>query len=199
MVQPRSDLLADSSAADVVLRFANTHADGAGREERFADAAGVARWLTQNGRDDAAAHVTAADAAAVRELRDALVTVLLGHSQDPGTPEEALQRAEQFLRRTAHRHPLVAEVDRSGVRLSPAGDGVPGVLAEVLAAVAALALAGDWPRLKACRNEPCHFAFYDRSRNTSGAYCSTACRTRCAMRSYRGRQRDTAPADVPEA
>ncbi|MDO0928427.1 ABATE domain-containing protein [Streptomyces sp. TG1A-8] len=187
--KPHRTPSAPSAAADAVLAFANTHADAGGRQERFADAEGLARWLTDNGLPDAAADVSEADAAAVRELRDALVTVLLGHSADPRTSEQALTRAEHLLRRAAARYPLAAVLDRYGARLVPGHDGLPGVLAGILASAAELALTGAWQRLKACRNPPCHFAFYDRSRNTSGAYCTTTCSSQVAMRNYRNRHR----------
>ena len=33
---------------------------------------------------------------------------------------------------------------------------------------------GTWSRLKACREDDCHWAFYDRSRNRSGQWCVMA-------------------------
>jgi predicted RNA-binding Zn ribbon-like protein len=57
--------------------------------------------------------------------------------------------------------------------------------------VTELALPSTWKRFKACRNEGCHFAFYDRSRNTSGAYCSSTCSTQVGMRNYRERHHAT--------
>src|SRR5256885_5523159 len=33
---------------------------------------------------------------------------------------------------------------------------------------------GTWARLKACRNDQCQKAFYDTSKNRSGAWCSMA-------------------------
>lgn len=181
-----------AAGVELVLGFANTHADRFGRPERFADAAELSAWLTEHGFADAAADVTAADAGAVRELRDAVVAVLLGHSEDPHTSAETLEEAEELLRRTAVRHPLVTVVGRSGAHLVPAHRGLPGALAAVLAAMTELALTGAWLRFKACRNQGCHFAFYDRSRNTSGAYCSSTCSTQVAMRSYRRRHRTSA-------
>lgn len=179
--------LASAESAEIVVGFANTHDDKFGRTERFADAAGLSAWLTENGFAEAAADVTAADAGAVRELRDALVIVLLGHSGDSRTSAESLDEAEELLRRTAARYPLVTVVGRSGARLVPAYRGLPGALGTVFAAMTELALTGAWSRLKACRN--CHFAFYDRSRNTSGAYCSNTCSTQVGMRNYRQRHR----------
>ncbi|MFD8075442.1 CGNR zinc finger domain-containing protein [Streptomyces sp. NPDC059718] len=175
--------------AQLVLDFTNSHADRFGRPERFADAAGLADWLAERGFADAATDVTAADAASARGLRDAVITLLLGHADDPHTSTQALAEAEEQLRRTATRHPLVTVIHGSGARLAPAQQGLPAALATVLAAIAHLALAGSWQRLKACRNPGCHFTFYDRSRNTSGAYCSNTCSTQVAMRSYRRRQR----------
>ncbi|MGW5498749.1 CGNR zinc finger domain-containing protein [Streptomyces olivaceoviridis] len=190
---PRKQLLTSPDATvDAVLAFANTHADGGSRVERFTDADGLSAWLIENGLTEAAADVSAADVGAVRELRDAVVTVLLGHSADPGTSDTALGEAENHLRRAAVRYPVTAVVDRHGARLVPAQRGLPGALAGILAAIAELALTGTWNRLKACRNQPCHFAFYDRSRNTSAAYCSTGCSAQVAMRNYRKRRRTAA-------
>lgn len=182
-----------ASDVETVLGFANTHASAFDRPERFADAVGLSDWLTEHDFTEAATDVTAADAVAVRELRDALVTVLLGHSDDPHTSVAALEAAEELLRRTALRHPLVTVVDRSGAHLVPAQRGLSGALGSILAAMTELALTGSWHRLKACRNPRCHFAFYDHSRNTSGAYCGTTCSTQVAMRNYRERRRAALP------
>ncbi|MGI3783979.1 MAG: CGNR zinc finger domain-containing protein [Janthinobacterium lividum] len=179
-------------AVDLVLSFANTRVDGGGRVEQFADSAGLSRWLVAHGRGEASGGVTSADAAAVREVRDAVVTVLLAHTRavDPDGPD--LQEAERYLRRIAERYPLVVRVDHTGVRLVPAGAGLNGVVGELFAALTGIALSDAWSRIKACRNEPCHFAFFDRSRNTSALYCSAACGTQVAMRTYRRRQREDA-------
>jgi predicted RNA-binding Zn ribbon-like protein len=67
---------------------------------------------------------------------------------------------------------------------------VAGAFAGVLAAATELALSGQWARIKACRNEPCHFAFFDRSKNTSAGYCSTQCSSQASMRAYRARKKD---------
>ncbi|MFC5063397.1 CGNR zinc finger domain-containing protein [Actinomycetospora atypica] len=177
-----------SGSPDLVLAFANTHADGGGRPERFADVDGLRAWLRENGLDEAADDASPADVDGVRHLRDAVVTVLLGHSHDPATDDATVAAAEDDVRRVAARHPLVTSVDRDGARLAPAQPGLPGALGLVLAAMTELALTGSWSRVKACRNPPCHFAFLDRSRNTSGAYCSTACSSQVAMRAYRRRK-----------
>lgn len=187
---PEVDGLADPRY--VVLTFANTHPDGGGRTERFVDADGLRGWLGQNdwlGAAPTRAPITDADAAEARELRDALVTVLLVHSRTADITTEQVDEAESVLRRAAERYPVMAQIDRGGARLQPARDGVPGTLGAVLAAVGELSLAGDWSRVKACRNEPCHFAFVDKTRNTSAAFCSPECASQSSMRAYRARRR----------
>lgn len=178
------------NAADVVIAFANTHADAGGRRERFADAAGVAAWWAEVGPGATPVEMTDADAAEVRAIRDALVTVLLAHAGDAGLGAGAVTQAEARLRQAASRCPIVAVVDRDGVTLEPTQDGVPGLVAHVLAATARLALAGAWNRVKACRNEPCHLAFHDTTRNHSRVFCSATCSTAVGMRAYRKRRRE---------
>jgi len=47
---------------------------------------------------------------------------------------------------------------------------------------------GTWQRLKVCRNDICRWAFYDSSRNRSGAWCTMAiCGNRMKGRTFRSR------------
>jgi len=49
---------------------------------------------------------------------------------------------------------------------------------------------GTWPRLKACGNPDCQWAFYDRSHSQAGAWCDMAtCGNRIKNRRLRQRQR----------
>lgn len=170
---------------ELVLDFVNSHSDGSGRPERFANAVGFQQWIEEARLDGAAA--TDADAASARELRDALVTVLLAHSgADTG---ETLGDAESYLSVVAARYPLVSVVCAEGVSLKSAQAGVPGILGSVLAGVTELAQSGAWSRVKACRNEPCHFGFFDRTRNGSAVYCSSGCNSQASMRAYRERKK----------
>ena len=48
---------------------------------------------------------------------------------------------------------------------------------------------GTWERLKVCRNDECQWAFYDHSRNHSGAWCTMAiCGNRMKGRAFRTRR-----------
>ncbi|MFF8262700.1 CGNR zinc finger domain-containing protein [Streptomyces virginiae] len=183
---------------ETVLAFVNTRADGGGRRELFGDGQSFAAWLAEH--DELGGHTVAtdADAAAARELRDALVTLLLAHSGDEESLGEPLQQAEQHLRRAGALYPLATMVTAGGVELASPQAGVPRVFGTVLAAVTTFAQTGDWGRVKACRNPPCHFGFFDRTRNGAGLYCSTGCGSQVSMRNYRRRQRREGEA-IPEA
>ncbi|AJF63227.1 CGNR zinc finger domain-containing protein [Streptomyces vietnamensis] len=174
---------------ETVLAFVNTRADGSGRRELFEDGRSFAAWLAERDEFDGESVVTDADAAVARELRDALVTVLLAHSGDEEGLGEPLLHAERHLRRVGSLYPLAAVVTADGAELASPQTGVPGAFGTVLAAVTTLAQGSDWGRIKACRNPPCHFGFFDRTRNGAGLYCSTGCGSQVSMRKHRQRQR----------
>jgi predicted RNA-binding Zn ribbon-like protein len=49
---------------------------------------------------------------------------------------------------------------------------------------------GTWVRLKACGNEECQWAFYDRSRNHGGTWCEmSSCGNKLKNREFRARKR----------
>ncbi|GIH79671.1 CGNR zinc finger domain-containing protein [Planobispora longispora] len=186
--QGRHSPLSPPDAADLVLDFVNTRPID-GRAERLADASATGRWLRATGLVHTETLITEADAAAARELRQALVTVLLAHAGEPDGDGATLEAAEAYLRRSGAMYPLSPVITADDVRLLPAQVGVAGAFGALLAAVADLARKGTWTRVKACRNPPCHLGFYDRTRNCSAAYCSPRrCGAQVAMRSYRSRR-----------
>jgi predicted RNA-binding Zn ribbon-like protein len=182
-----------SDAIEVILRFVNTRADGAGRPEGFGAAADFGRWAAEQGLLPDDTVVTDADAAAARELRDALVTLLLAHALDPALATAQVAAAERYLREAGLRYPLRTVVTAAGARLVAESAGVPHVFGTVLAAVTEVAQHGDWGRIKACNNPPCHFGFFDRTRNRAARYCSPGCGSQVSMRAFRQRQRESAP------
>lgn len=177
-------------AVETVLRFVNTRADGAGRPERFGDSEGFADWASERRLLATDALISEADAASARELRDAIVVLLLAHADDADVTAAQVAAAERFLRGASARYPLLTIVTTAGVELIAEDDGPVGVLASVLAAVTALAQRGDWGSIKACCNPPCHFGFVDRTRNRSARFCSPGCGSQVSMRAYRARQRN---------
>ncbi|MGW0667059.1 ABATE domain-containing protein [Streptomyces sp. NPDC002746] len=183
----------ESSA--VLLGFVNTTPHGSGPVELLGDSETLAGWLTGAGLMVADTAVTRADVVAAHELRAALCTVFLSRSGCEGSADR-LPEAERYLARIAERYPLTLRVTAEGCRPAPAQTGVLGAFAGLLAAAADLAARGAWLRMKICKNPTCYSGFYDRTRNTSGLYCGTACGSQAAQRAYRNRIKDASCAQA---
>ena len=84
-----------------------------------------------------------------------------------------------------------ADFDEHGeVLLSAAGDSVPARLIELLLIIRDAQRDGTWARLKACGNDECQWAFYDRSRNHGGTWCEmSSCGNKLKNREFRARKR----------
>jgi predicted RNA-binding Zn ribbon-like protein len=173
-------------SSDLLLSLVNTRPAVDGRPELLGDRAALARWLTDSGLGDGETLVTDADAAAARELREAFVTIFRAHV---GCTDgaNALPEAEAYLQRVAERYPLTPRISAAGCTLVPSQTGVLGAFGSLLAAVADLASRGAWLRLKMCKNDSCYAGFFDKTRNSSGLYCGTACGTQVSQRAYRSR------------
>ena len=67
--------------------------------------------------------------------------------------------------------------------------GVAPAIGQLLALIYQAMITGTWQRLKICRNDECRWAYYDRSRNRSGAWCTMAvCGNRMKGRTFRRRR-----------
>ena len=72
---------------------------------------------------------------------------------------------------------------RGGPPSSPPRGGVDGAVATLLGILHEAQLTGHWPRLKGCRQ--CGYAFFDRSKNRSAAWCAMSiCGNRTKNRAY---------------
>jgi hypothetical protein len=65
--------------------------------------------------------------------------------------------------------PILTE---SSLAWTSLGEGVPGLVGQLLSTVLAAESTGHWSRLKACSNDSCQWAFYDHSRSRTGRWCS---------------------------
>ena len=128
--------------------------------------------------------VTDADVARLRELREALRALALANH---GTPPDAAVAAT--IRRVSSTAQLSVALDTTGrTTLEPAGGGVDGAVATLLAILHEAQLTGDWSRMKGCRQ--CGYAFFDRSKNRSAAWCAMSiCGNRTKNRAYYRRRR----------
>jgi predicted RNA-binding Zn ribbon-like protein len=154
--------------------------------DALATAAGARDFLVGHGLVDETATVTEADARRLREVREALRALLLANNGVPVTPD-----AIDSLNRAAATSALGARFAADGtLGLGGRGDGVDGAIGALLAIVFEAVADGTWGRLKACREETCEWAFYDRSRNRSSQWCVMAvCGNRSKARAYRARQK----------
>jgi len=170
----------------LVQAFVNTREAERGLEALTAPGT-LRRWLVERDILSGKENLREADVGRAREVREALRVLLVannGRAVDP--------RAVQTLNRTAGRARLEIRFGADGgTLLEPVSDGADGALGRILAAVYAGMEQGTWQRLKVCRNEACRWAFYDRSKNRSGEWCSMAvCGNRKKIRTYRRRRGD---------
>jgi predicted RNA-binding Zn ribbon-like protein len=166
-----------------VREFVNTLDLEAGTEA-LADPAALSTWLAERGLGPARA--TREDLRRALELREALRAVLLAHTNGLPVPAPASAALDHAARQARLR--LGFDHDASPV-LEPEASGVAGALGRLLAIVAGAIADGTWERLKACREHSCEWAFYDHTKNRSGAWCTMAvCGNRAKARAYRERR-----------
>jgi predicted RNA-binding Zn ribbon-like protein len=171
---------------NVIREFVNT-VDLMDEEEQLDSPAALKSWLAEHELRAAHAPIDEEDLHQAIALREALRCLLLANNGEP-IAEGALKE----LNRIADESTLVFRFGSDGsASLEPsceaAGDAV---VAELLGVVAEAMAEGTWSRLKACRDTGCEWAFYDRSRNRSGAWCDMAsCGNRAKARAFRERQR----------
>lgn len=127
-----------------------------------------------------------ADLANLRRFREALRGVLEAHAGE-GDEAAAWQALQPFAAAASYRL-RISEQGRPA--LEPAGSGTDATIAQLFAVVYDAIGAGTWRRLKACRKHSCRFAFYDRSKNGSGAWCDmSVCGNRVKAQRRRARQK----------
>jgi predicted RNA-binding Zn ribbon-like protein len=169
----------------LVQRFVNS-VDLESGEDELSSPEALRAWFAERGLMDAGDPVSAADLRRAIDVREGLRAVLL---QNNGLPldEERVERLDRAVGRAAVR-----------VRFTPGRDpelvtdakGVDGAIARLMAIVAAAVEHGRWERLKACPREECEWAFFDKSKNRSGRWCSMdACGNIEKAKAFRERRR----------
>jgi predicted RNA-binding Zn ribbon-like protein len=171
----------------LVQRFVNTRLHDFGID-RLGTAAKADVWLRAHGLLAPGASLDEADVARLHRVREALRALAVANRDgelDPSAPDE--------LRRVGRTATIRVHLgDDAATSLVPANRGVDGAVATLLVIVHEAQLTGAWLRLKACRH--CTYAFFDRSKNRSAAWCSmTICGNRTKNRTYRRRRRPGRP------
>jgi predicted RNA-binding Zn ribbon-like protein len=169
----------------LVQRFVNSVDLESGEDELDSPEA-LRDWFAERGLLEKRDSVSAADLRRAIEVREGLRALLLehnGHALDAERVERldrAVGRAPVRVRFEPGRDPeLVASCE-----------GVDGAIARLMAMVAAAVEGGTWERLKACPRDECEWAFYDKSKNSSGRWCSMeSCGNIEKARAFRKRRR----------
>jgi predicted RNA-binding Zn ribbon-like protein len=163
---------------ELLQRFVNTHNHDLPPDwDRLGTPDKARAWLTEKALLAPDDRVSPADAVRLRELREALRALAVANQGAPPDPA-----ALATIRGAAVG--LVVTLDAAGhTSLAPAARGVDGAVAALLGILHEAQLTGRWPRLKGCRQ--CSYAFFDRSKNRSAAWCAMSiCGNRTKNRAY---------------
>ena len=172
---------------ETLQRFVNTYnKDFPPAWDRLGTPAKARAWLLQKQLVTPPVRITHADVDRLRELREAL-RALVAANHGNAMPREAL---EILRREGAGARLRVGFGSRGATELEPVGHGADAAVATVLDILHEAQSSGAWPRLKACRQ--CGYAFFDRSKNRSAAWCAMSiCGNRTKNRTYPRRRAPT--------
>jgi predicted RNA-binding Zn ribbon-like protein len=165
---------------ELLQRFVNSHNhDFPADWDRIGTGAKATAWLRRKGLLAPGTRITDDDAARLRDLREAIRALAVANQ---GGPPAAT--ATEVIRRAGRSAALRVGVDDAGrTMLEPAPGGLDGAVATLLGILHEAQVSGDWARLKGCRR--CGYAFFDRSRNRSAAWCAMGiCGNRTKNRVY---------------
>lgn len=154
--------------------------------DRLAQPGDARPWLAAHGLLAPDQAPSADDLATIRAVREALRAMVVHNAGGPAPTAADLAP----LHRIAETATARARVDADGtVRVEPVADVPAGRLLSLLLAVGEAQRDGTWRHLKACGNEDCRWAFYDRSRNHGGTWCDMAtCGNKLKNREFRARR-----------
>ena len=170
------------SEVGLLVDFVNTH-DLEDGTDALAEPSGLGAWIAERSEDVGA--LDDEDVARVQALRESLRALLRTHNGSPADPAR-LQPLREAAERSRYRTAFSADGE---LRIAPARSDLTGFEARLLLAIERLQSQGAWPRLKACTDEGCQWAFYDTTRNRSRTWCSMEeCGNKEKTRRYRERR-----------
>ncbi|MFI6998182.1 CGNR zinc finger domain-containing protein [Nocardia sp. NPDC050175] len=173
-----------------IVDFVNTRgadSDGLGTSEQLTS------WLHTHDLLPVCAQANGDDRERAVWLREGLRALLAENNAEPVTsprPDGLDPTARTELATLTAALPLHLDVTGGLPRLAPqTRQPVDYALSILLADVATAVAAGTWPRLKACREPSCRWAFYDQSRNHGRTWCSmNVCGNRVKVRASQRRR-----------
>jgi predicted RNA-binding Zn ribbon-like protein len=170
---------------ELLQRFVNTYNHDFPREwDRIGIPEKAQAWLREKGLVGPGVRIAQGDVARLIELREAIRALAIANQRRE--PDAAAADAIREISATA---PLTVAIDDTGrTGLEPASQGVDGAVATLLGILHEAQVTGHWSRMKACRQ--CEYAFFDRSKNRSAAWCAmSVCGNRTKNRAYYRRRR----------
>jgi predicted RNA-binding Zn ribbon-like protein len=169
----------------LVQSFVNTW-DGDHGSDLLLDPAAARDWLTAAGLWSTERVPDPAELHLARGVREGIRALLAANNGGPRPTPGDLQPMQD----AAHAVRPALQVGPGG-QVSLGAEAVSGPDAGLLALLLAIRDAqhdGTWPRLKACSNPDCRWAFYDRSHSRAGTWCDMAtCGNRIKNRRLRRR------------
>lgn len=144
-------------------------------------------WLHAQGLIAPDATVSADDLRTIREVREAFRAMLVHNAGGPVPTADELSPLRQIADAAGARVRLAVD---GTLQVRADNDTLRGRLLALLLVVADAQRDGTWAQLKACGNDDCQWAFYDRSRNHGGTWCDMAtCGNKLKNREFRARRR----------
>ncbi|HET9592875.1 MAG TPA: CGNR zinc finger domain-containing protein [Solirubrobacterales bacterium] len=172
-----------SQEVDFLIDFVNTR-DVEEGTDAIAEPGQLGEWIAER-TGEVLAEPKAAEVERLHDLREALRGLMLANNGGE-VGERDLEPVREAAERSRFRLVFDAE---NGLALTPARADLSGFEASLLLAVEHLQCHDAWPRLKACTDETCHWAFYDATRNRSRTWCSMdVCGNRQKTKRYRQRK-----------
>jgi predicted RNA-binding Zn ribbon-like protein len=170
---------------DLLVDFVNTR-DVEEETDAIAEPAQLEEWISAH-TGEHLPELQADDVERLQVLRESLRALM--HANNGGRVEETeLEPLREAAERSRFR--LAFEPD-GGLELTPARTDLSGFESSLLLALEHLQCHEVWPRLKACTDDGCQWAFYDTTRNRSRTWCSMdVCGNRQKTKRYRQRKSD---------
>ena len=171
---------------ELLQRFINSHNHDFPRDwDRIGTAEKAAGVAAGEGLVAPGDRISDADAARLRELREAIRALAIANQGERSRPGGRRGHSQGLGRRPAQRR---HRRRRGGPPSNPRRRGVDGAVATLLGILHEAQLTGHWSRMKGCRQ--CEYAFFDRSKNRSAAWCAMSiCGNRTKNRAYYRRRR----------
>lgn len=171
---------------ELLQRFVNLHVHDVEGTHLDPPAGVIRSFLVGRGLLSENERFTERDRETYLRLRDAIRGLILTEGDEPISAEDAETIDAVGLQAGLHPHFHEA----GAPTLEPKGEGVAAAFGAIVAIAFVSAFDGTFEHLKLCADETCRSAFYDRSKNHSGRWCSmSTCGNRAKVRAWRERRR----------